>query len=156
MSSVRTPRIAVPFDRVGLVSLADSAFSSLGNYGEALGAWLDDERVTAYVIDGEVAGLSAMALLAVASDAQPVYAYLLAIATAPELRRQGLARALLSCCIEASRASPLGPKYLELAVADGNNAARALFVSLGFHPVDGPPLRYPRGERARTLRHPLG
>jgi ribosomal-protein-alanine N-acetyltransferase len=55
---------------------------------------------------------------------------LLALATLPEVRRQGVARQLLAQLIESTRAA--GGRRVTLEVAHGNAAARALYAAAGF------------------------
>lgn len=55
---------------------------------------------------------------------------LLALATLPEMRRQGVARALLGTLVDAARAN--GARRITLEVARGNVAALGLYESQGF------------------------
>jgi ribosomal-protein-alanine N-acetyltransferase len=55
---------------------------------------------------------------------------LVALATLPEARRQGVARRLLAELVAAARAA--GARRVTLEVARGNAAARALYESAGF------------------------
>jgi [ribosomal protein S18]-alanine N-acetyltransferase len=88
----------------------------------------------------------------------PDEAELLMVAVAPARRRQGIARALMQD--SATHAKHAGLSALFLEVRDSNDAARALYASLGFVPI-GRRKAYYRGKDnqlrdAVSLRLPLG
>jgi len=60
-------------------------------------------------------------------------AQVLNIATCPEYRRQGLARAILNAILEYS--SKAGAEFITLEVREGNLSAIALYKSFGFYEV---------------------
>ena len=60
-------------------------------------------------------------------------AEVLTLAIAPEFRRQGLARALMSEFHDTARANGAATAFLE--VAEDNPAAIALYLSLGYEPA---------------------
>lgn len=66
------------------------------------------------------------AVLRVAADE----AELLTIGVAPDARRGGLGRALITACLDAAAAA--GAERLHLEVAAGNGPALALYAALGF------------------------
>ena len=78
------------------------------------------------VEDPEADILRALVLVQVATDQSEI----LTIATAPSMRRKGLARALLVAA--GKEAASRGARDMFLEVAEGNNAARGLYESLGF------------------------
>jgi [ribosomal protein S18]-alanine N-acetyltransferase len=79
-------------------------------------------------------------------------AEILTLAVNPPARRQGLARALIRAA--ASHAQDLGAGTLFLEVATGNQAARALYVGLGFSAI-GERKAYYGAENALVLKASL-
>lgn len=77
-------------------------------------------------------------------------AEIITIATAPDHRRQGLARALLEAA--AGRCALRGALVLHLEVAADNIAAARLYCGLGFEQVGLRPRYYSDGTDARLLR----
>ncbi|UJR81970.1 ribosomal protein S18-alanine N-acetyltransferase [Sandaracinus amylolyticus] len=78
---------------------------------------------------------------------------LLTVSTAPDARRQGLARALLREMLDEGRAHGADACFLE--VRPSNAPAIALYRSLGFEPFDVRPRYYDDGEDAWILRAPV-
>lgn len=144
-------------DHEDVVALGAEAFQAQGSYGAALRAWLRAEGVHGWVIREKAGPLDAFALFATApgEGATPKALYLLAVATRPERRREGLARLLLSSVlIEIANATPRAER-VDLHVDAANAAAIALFSGLGFVPAPGAALRYPTGAVATCLRFDL-
>lgn len=102
---------------------ANSIASELKN---PLSLWLVDER------EGVIAGY-------VGSQSVPPEADVMNLAVAPELRRQGIGRALMLHLAALLRRD--GMENLTLEVRETNAAAIALYAALGFQPV-GKRLRY--------------
>lgn len=73
-------------------------------------------------------------------------AEVLTIATRPQARRRGVARALMEAVLGKLRALGAGRLFLE--VADDNAPARALYESLGFQEVGRRPAYYARATGA--------
>jgi ribosomal protein S18 acetylase RimI-like enzyme len=84
-----------------------------------------------YASAGDAAAPDAVARLAVVDGWGGLYA----VATRPEARRRGLARALAGAL--ATAAAGHGVERLWLQVLAGNAAAHALYASLGFRRVSG-------------------
>lgn len=63
----------------------------------------------------------------------PVSAYVANVFVAPEFRRRGLAKQVLTACHESARR--VGKRYVVLDVVDENTGAAALYASLGYAPV---------------------
>lgn len=106
------------------------------------------ESLRALVEDRAVAGLideAGFILARVAADE----AEILTLAVAPEARRKGVARALLTAVVETLGAR--GAKRLYLEVAADNAAARALYESAGFSEVGRRSGYYPHGADALVL-----
>jgi [ribosomal protein S18]-alanine N-acetyltransferase len=84
-------------------------------------------------------------------------AEILTLATHPEVRRRGLARALVVQFLEAARAG--GATRVHLEVAEDNAAARALYAACGFAETGRRPAYYRdaagRPGAALLLRRPL-
>ena len=126
-------RSAVPADAASLVEIERRCFSdpwSEASFRDALDSpWAfglvgySAQNITGYLIGREVAGTGEVLTLAVA----------------PNFRRRGLARALLSTL----RRRRVEEVYLE--VRESNRSAQALYLSSGFRPV---------GQRAAYYRNP--
>lgn len=78
------------------------------------------------VEDIEANALRAVVIVQVATDQSEI----LTIATAPSMRRKGLARALLVAA--GKEAASRGAREMFLEVAEDNDAARGLYENLGF------------------------
>lgn len=78
------------------------------------------------VEDPDADMLRALVLVQVATDQSEI----LTIVTAPSMRRKGLARALLVAA--GKEAASRGAREMFLEVAEGNDAARGLYETLGF------------------------
>jgi len=87
-----------------------------------------------------------MILARVAADEAEV----LTLAVAPEIRRQGVAAALLAGAMAAAREQAARTMVLEVAI--GNAAARALYERAGFVEAGRRPRYYPDGGDALILR----
>ncbi len=80
-------------------------------------------------------------------------AEILTIAVRPEARRRGIARQLIEAAVaEAERRQA---KSMFLEVADGNDAARALYQALGFAEESVRRRYYADGQDARILKRTL-
>jgi [ribosomal protein S18]-alanine N-acetyltransferase len=130
-------RSAVPADVVPLAEIERRCFSdpwSEASFREALESpWTfglvahTGRSIAGYLIGREVAGTGEVLNLAVA----------------PNLRRRGVARALLRAGLSFFRRRRVEEVYLE--VRESNQSAQALYLSLGFRPV---------GQRAAYYRNP--
>jgi ribosomal protein S18 acetylase RimI-like enzyme len=69
--------------------------------------------------------------------AETLECYLAELYVVPELRGQGIGRALMEEAIEAARAE--GATYMDLGTSEDDVAARALYESLGFSNREGKP-----------------
>jgi ribosomal-protein-alanine N-acetyltransferase len=81
-------------------------------------------------------------------------AEILTLATAPALRRQGVARQMLAAAL--GRAQDLGARTVFLEVAEGNAPARALYAAAGFVPCGRRARYYNDGSDALVLRISVG
>jgi ribosomal protein S18 acetylase RimI-like enzyme len=147
-------RALAPRDHEAAAELAGLLYADLGDYGPAVRAWLRDPRVKGWVVDG-AAGLDAFVLVAHADDARPPYLYLLAIGVTPPARRHGLGRALVARVLEDASTASYAPDRIELAVADRNDAARALFRDAGFEERGEATGRYASGARPVRMVRPV-
>ena len=130
-------RSAVLADAGSLVEIERRCFSdpwSENSFREALASpWsfglvaLTGRGIAGYLIGREVAGTGEVLNLAVA----------------PDVRRQGLARALLRAALSYFRKRRVEEVFLE--VRESNQSAQALYLSSGFRPV---------GQRAGYYRNP--
>jgi ribosomal-protein-alanine N-acetyltransferase len=130
-------RSAVPADVVPLAEIERRCFSdpwSEASFREALESpWTfglvahTGRSIAGYLIGREVAGTGEVLNLAVA----------------PNVRRRGVARALLRAGLSFLRRRRVEEVYLE--VRESNQSAQALYLSLGFRPV---------GQRAAYYRNP--
>ena len=66
-----------------------------------------------------------------------LYAYLEELYVVPDLRGQGLGRALLEAAMDTARAE--GAEHMELGTSEDDTAARALYESAGFTNREGSP-----------------
>ena len=98
---------------------------------------------------GWIAPAGGMILARVAADEAEV----LTLAVDPEVRRQGLGRALLQQAMVTARRR--GARALFLEVASGNGPGRALYAAAGFVTVGCRHGYYPGGSDALVLRQPL-
>lgn len=96
--------------------------------------------------DGAPAGL---VLARVAADEADI----ITLGVAPQARRGGIGRALATAA--AARAAQRGATRLFLEVAAANDAARRLYLSLGFQEIGRRPRYYPDGADALLLARPL-
>ena len=85
---------------------------------------------------------------AVAGEAE-----ILTLAVRPEVRRQGIARALLGAAMREAASCGAGVMFLE--VAAGNRPARALYAALGFAEIGRRRRYYAGGADALVLRAAL-
>jgi ribosomal protein S18 acetylase RimI-like enzyme len=69
--------------------------------------------------------------------AEALECYLAELYVVPQLRGQGLGRALMDAAIETARAE--GATHMDLGTGEDDVAARALYVSLGFSNREGKP-----------------
>ena len=99
---------------------------------------------------GYLAGPDGFVLARVAADE----AEILTLAVVPSARRGGLATALLRAALSHAAAS--GAASMLLEVAEANEAARALYASLGFMPVGRRKGYYGAGMDALVLKCALG
>jgi [ribosomal protein S18]-alanine N-acetyltransferase len=75
-------------------------------------------------------------------------AEVLTLATHPDHRRQGLARAALTAFLDEARATGATRTFLD--VAEDNTPARALYASAGFTQIARRPAYYTSSDKART------
>ncbi|MDB5368006.1 MAG: tsaB [Rhodospirillales bacterium] len=80
-------------------------------------------------------------------------AEILTIAVRPEARRRGIARQLMAAAVDEANRRRAESMFLE--VADGNEAARALYQSLGFTEESIRRRYYADGQDARILKRKL-
>ena len=139
-----------------MLDLSAESFGHLGDYRSILGGWFDHPGVrTTLAIDPEQgpAGYVMQAFVRGEFDLQPV-ADVIAVAVEPAMRRRGIARLLLRSALElaATEAGLIGAAdRMRLEVAADNDAARALFASLGFVHRPRGDGRYPNGQRYLCL-----
>jgi ribosomal-protein-alanine N-acetyltransferase len=79
--------------------------------------------------------------------------HLLSLAVEREVRRRGMARALLAAALAAERSR--GARLAHLEVRAGNGEALAFYASAGFRAVGRRRRYYPDGEDALLLAAPL-
>jgi ribosomal-protein-alanine N-acetyltransferase len=116
---------------------------------EAWGAGAFQVQLEMQSVLGLLDGRGGLALLRVTADE----AEILTIGVIPEMRRHGIARALLDACMMRMRA--LGVRTLFLEVGVRNRAARALYEASGFVEVGRRRHYYASGEDALILRADL-
>ncbi len=95
---------------------------------EQLRSWMPDERHVFLVAEENGEMLGYVGMLHVLDEG-----YISNVATAPEHRRMGVARALLAELLE--RAKHLELAFVTLEVRASNEAAIALYSGFGFQPV---------------------
>jgi ribosomal-protein-alanine N-acetyltransferase len=145
MSDAFHVRLANPADHARVDELARAAGLELASAAELEKPWaalwvgaIAGEPVASYALTWQVAD----------------EIELVQIATAPEFRRRGAARAVLQALLVDARSKACGAAYLE--VRRSNGAALCLYRALGF---ETGPLRlryYSDGEDAVQMRHSLG
>ena len=115
-------------------------------------AWAEDAFALQLIMPG-VFGLihprGGLLLARVTTDEAEV----LTLAVAPEARRHGIARALLSAAMATAKRQAASTMFLEVAV--GNAAAQALYKRVGFAEAGRRPRYYADGSDALILRAPL-
>lgn len=79
--------------------------------------------------------------------------HVFALATRPEARRRGIARALLACALDSARSA--GARVALLEVRASNVAACAFYTRYGFRVVGRRPRYYADGEDALLMDHQL-
>jgi [ribosomal protein S18]-alanine N-acetyltransferase len=115
-------------------------------------AWGEDAIALQLAMPGAFGLIDArggMLLARVTADEAEV----LTLAVAPDVRRQGVARALLAQAMAIARAQTARTMVLEVAI--GNVAARALYEHAGFTEVGRRARYYADGGDALILRAPL-
>jgi [ribosomal protein S18]-alanine N-acetyltransferase len=145
-------RLAVE-DATWLAPLAESVFAPLDEgYGAAVQAWATEPTVEGWAaeVDGRAVGFALASRLGIPAVGHAHVTELTAIGVAPDVRRRGVARALLAAVVRAARSEP-GLVEIRLLVSERNASARALFLQAGFTEVghDG---TYPRGDVAIRMR----
>ncbi|MBB6251540.1 GNAT family N-acetyltransferase [Nitrospirillum iridis] len=108
------------------------------------------ERPSAHVlvIDGPDEQLAASAVLLSRRGTRGLRLY--SLATHPDQRGRGLAKAMMHAALDHVRAT--GHQWLSLEVHPENNAARALYYGLGFHQTSVEEDYYADGSCAFRLR----
>jgi ribosomal protein S18 acetylase RimI-like enzyme len=143
-----TVRDGGPDDAAFVVALGTVAFARFGDYAPIMQGFLDSPEVRTIV--AIAAGARVGFALVEEPLEHPGFADLVAIAVDAEHRRTGVGLALLTRVIslrEARRERSL----LVLTVADDNDAAIALFRSVGFEMIPGSLGRYAGGQRSRRM-----
>ncbi len=148
-ASVRVRR-AADSDLAALVAIAKRCFSdpwSLASFAEELR--LRDSAVWVGEVGASCAAYACLRFIC-------GEAHVLSLGVAPEARRRGLARRLLSAGLGDRERRPLVAAHLE--VRSGNRGAQAFYRSLGFEVVGRRRRYYTDGEDAllmtRLLRRP--
>lgn len=128
-----------------IVALGAEAFARFGEYGPIMEGFLASPGVSSFVAwwAGERVGFVLLDL----PRSHPGLADMVAIAVDRRHWRKGVGRALLSRVI-AAREARGRPSLLLLTVAGDNDAAIALFRSLGFEMVPGATGRYAGGQES--------
>ena len=89
-----------------------------------------DDAPTHVAVDGErVVGMVTLCVLRTLTGTK---AYLDHLVVDPEVRRQGIGRALVQHAIDEARAA--GASRIDLTAGEGKQAGRALYDSMGFRP----------------------
>ena len=142
-------RAATTADLDALVALEAACFGDEAWDAAAVRAEVEGphRRVVVATREGEPVGY---AVVLVAGDV----ADLLRIATAPAVRRTGVARALLDDVLAHARRA--GADRILLEVAETNRGALGFYVAAGFSQIDVRPRYYRDGGAALILRRGLG
>ncbi len=140
-------------DAAWLAPMAERVFAPLEvGYGAAVHQWATAPGGLGWVVEikGTPVGFAVASRLGIAEEGASHLTELTAIGVAPEVRRAGVGRTLLAAVIRSARGEP-GNLAIQLLVAEGNTAARALFRQAGFV-EEGPDGTYPNGQTALRLR----
>jgi ribosomal protein S18 acetylase RimI-like enzyme len=140
--------------------LGIAAYAPLGDYEQALGAWLAQpgvQRLVAFTA-GKPVGFLLLGFTS-ASDlpAGQLIADIVAIAVEPAARGTGVGRKLLACAVDVAMAAAEHAPVtgLRLTVAEDNAPARHLFSTTDFVVHDPDHGRYDQGQRALRLERRL-
>ncbi len=106
---------------------------------------LQQPGVTGWQVQEDGKPLAFLLLRRAAEEAE-----ILTLGTAPAHRRQGYARYLLDLALQVLAEEGCARVYLELRA--GNDAARQLYASCGFHLTGQRPRYYPDDEDALVMR----
>jgi ribosomal-protein-alanine N-acetyltransferase len=128
MSAAARIRRALAAEALALSELHGACFDEAWDE-RSFRTLLDDEQVLALVAAGADESLEALILVREAGGE----AEILTLGTRPELRRTGLARALVLA--GASEAFARGAGEIFLEVSEANRAARSVYSGLGFSVV---------------------
>lgn len=143
-----TLRLAQAADLVAVAALDTALFADeswdlaaweglVATTGRRLLVAVEGDRVVGYALTG------------LAGD----FAELLRIAAAPEVRRRGVASALLDRACDLARSD--GAERLLLEVSEANEGARGLYRTAGFAEIDRRPGYYRDGSGALVLERAL-
>ncbi len=122
------PRRASPGDAAEFARLERLCFAPFWS-AEEIARALAEPATEAWILRGPDARLEGFAIGSVVGDEAELHR----VATAPERRRRGVGRLLLAAFLAACHARDATACWLE--VRADNEAARALYESLGFRPV---------------------
>jgi ribosomal-protein-alanine N-acetyltransferase len=147
-----TIREGRPGDEPFVVALGAVAFARFGDYAPVMRGFLENPDVACFVACWATHPVGFA--LVDAAPASSGYADLVAIAVDARHRRSGIGRALLLRVIASCEARG-DASLLVLTVAEDNDAAIALFRSLGFETIRGLLGRYAGGQRSRRMARPV-
>ena len=138
-------KLAEPADAALLAAIHEQGFPPLERWSDASFSELLAMTGTQALISGE----EGFVMLRLVGDE----AEIITLAVRPDFRRAGLGRTLMEAAMRV--AAIQGGAVMFLEVAEGNEAARMLYASLGFKEVGRRKNYYPDGQTARVLRFPL-
>ncbi|MBE9604661.1 ribosomal protein S18-alanine N-acetyltransferase [Acetobacteraceae bacterium H6797] len=138
-------KLAEPADAALLAAIHAASFAPLERWSDASFSELLGMNGTQALVSGE----EGFVMLRLTGDE----AEIITLAVRPDFRRAGLGRALMEAAMRV--AAIQGGAVMFLEVAEGNEAARRLYASLGFEEVGRRKNYYPDGQAARVLRFPL-
>ncbi|TWB82439.1 GNAT family N-acetyltransferase [Nitrospirillum amazonense] len=142
------PRPATPADLEALLALEKICFEFNRMGRRSFRRLLERPSAHILVIDGPDGGLAASAVLLSRRGTRGVRVY--SLATHPDQRCRGLAKAMMRAALDHARAT--GHQWLSLEVHPENDAARALYHRLGFHQTSVEEDYYADGSPAFRLR----
>jgi GNAT superfamily N-acetyltransferase len=129
-------RAALPSDAAEIAKL-NLLFNQVDAPAAVYAARLEDERRVdtpiLAVIDGAAVGIANVRILPAVFYREP-YAELTELFVIEEYRRQGIGKALIE--FAESLAQSAGAEEMVLLTGPENQAARSLYLQMGYHPLD--------------------
>ncbi|TWB54328.1 GNAT family N-acetyltransferase [Nitrospirillum viridazoti] len=147
-ASAHAPRPATPADLEALLALEKICFEFNRMGRRSFRRLLERPSAHILVIDGPDGTLAASAVLLSRRGTRGLRLY--SLATHPDQRGRGLAKAMMQAALDRVRAT--GHQWLSLEVHPENDAARALYHRLGFRQTSVEEDYYADGSPAFRLR----